>query len=287
MTQPQTIQSNVLIFDSMELLLKDIITKYKNDSAINYVLDQIIAMHSNCFESKNAWNPRAPWNKDGSPYYPGVIIDITDRLEVIGFLNIARNKKDGNKIEIYNLCVNPKYRNKNVSGRMLNALPKDTEYYLQVLFKNKPAYYAYSKYFFCDFLGIGRLSYSDQIGFIMGGMVNNQCSEDQKNTIRDMMDKISQLIQIIEERTGGKFDNYFQHYMANKGTYDFINKQRDLVVNVYRLREPTKIQLSQDILRVLEFGNPTNPKNPMWVNLMFIDNNIFTLINNFLNKNLI
>jgi ribosomal protein S18 acetylase RimI-like enzyme len=266
--QPQQQTINVFRFDDIKALIGQVC---RTQAECGKVINDIRTMHKVCF--KTEFNPL---EKIGGQPTGGVIAYLLPSLEVLGFLNYVNNKKDQKKLEIYNVCVNPNYQKRGIAGLLLNALQKDIEYYLQVEFGNKAAYSTYSKYFFCDFLVIGKLSHSVKVGFIMGGKVNNPCSEQKKNDIRGRMDKISTLIEIIQKITKIPFDVYFEHYFRNKETYDFINKNRDLIVEVYRLKDP-KIQLSRDVEEILKFGNPTS--NPMWINLMFIDSDIIMLMN--------
>jgi hypothetical protein len=107
-------------------------------------------------------------------------------IYVNGLLNITPSLILKNVYEIYNVCVRREQRRKGVLKKMLDVLPKDEYYMLIVMFKNHIAYKSYIKYFFCDFVGLGFLSYNDTPGFVLGGSPNIQCSRNKKRLVNKL-----------------------------------------------------------------------------------------------------
>jgi hypothetical protein len=240
-------------------------TYVQNESHAKFIEQQLINMHANCFGT-TGWNPYTNM---------GVIIDIDEKTsEIKGFLNVVESKGNKNNAEIYNVCVNPRYRNQGILGNLLKALPDTYYYYLQVLFENKVAYSAYLKYFFCDFVGIGKLSYGGNVSFILGGRVNTQCSIMKKKQWVDQLDSIAAQIQKINTKYNSTFDPFFEHYIQNRDTYDFIIQNRELISKIYNMNTD-KIILSDDVLETLRFPGIISGMNP----LFSVDPVVLKLIN--------
>jgi GNAT superfamily N-acetyltransferase len=236
---------------------------------INVIENQLIDMHANCFG-----------NSEWSPYSNmGVVIDIDEKtLEVKGFLNFFENDEDENIAEIYSVCVNPKYRNQGILGKLLYALPEEYYYYLEVLFENRNAYSAYLKYFFCDFIGIGTLSFGGEPAFILGGRVTTKCEPEKRNQLTEQLDLISNKIdQIDKEFPSIKFNEFFEHFENNFKTYKLIHEDRNLL----KLYNTDKTKLSEDVIKVLEFPDRNNKiSNP----LFDYDSDVLKLMINYDNE---
>jgi GNAT superfamily N-acetyltransferase len=236
---------------------------------INVIENQLIDMHANCF-GDSAWSPYSNM---------GVVIDIDEKtLEVKGFLNFFENDEDENIAEIYSVCVNPKYRNQGILGKLLYALPEEYYYYLEVLFENRNAYSAYLKYFFCDFIGIGSLSFGGEPAFILGGRVTTKCDEEKRKILTEKLDLISSKInQIDKEFPSVKFNGFFEHFENNLKTYKFIDENPDLL----KLYITDKSKISEDVIKVLEFPDRNNKiNNP----LFDYDSNVLELMINYDNE---
>lgn len=228
--------------------------KYIPTNQQKFIEQQLVTMHTNCFGT-TTWSPYSNM---------GVIIDIDEKtLEIKGFLNVIESKGNKNNAEIYNVCVNPNYRKQGILGKLLSALPDTYYYYLQVLFENKVAYSAYLNYFFCDFVGIGKLSYGGNVSFILGGRTNTKCDSLKKKQWVEQLDGIAKQIQSINNRYNTTFDPFFEHYIQNKNTYQFINENRELISKIYNMNTD-KIKLSDDVIQVLEFPENGRQLNPLF-----------------------
>lgn len=217
--------------------------------------EQVILMYNDCFgESINV-----------REYDMKLIIDaeyndVTDTVQVRGFLNYAE-VPNTDKAEIYNVCVHPSFRRKGILGGLLSALPKDKYYYLLVLFTNKKAYLSYLKYFFCDFVAIGRL-YKSGLGFILGGRPWTNC-DSKRNQIANVLDSVAAQIEFLESHQQ-PFEELYNHFVTHFDTYSFIYQYWDLVFQIVTLQSDM-IKLSDEIISALNFtrvftseGTPLN-----------------------------
>lgn len=240
--------------------------KYIQPDEKSFIEKQLIDMHFNCFGTSK-WSPYSNM---------GIVIDIDEKtFKVKGFLNFIENEEDENIAEIYNVCVNTEYRNQGVLGKLLYALPDTYYYYLEVLFENRNAYSAYLKYFFCDFVGIGSLSFGGDPAFILGGRVTTKCESEKRKQLTEQLDLISNKInQIDKEFPSVKFNGFFEHFENNLKTYKFIDENRNLL----KLYNTDKTKLSEDVIKVLEFPDRNNKiNNP----LFDYDSNVLELMINY------
>jgi hypothetical protein len=173
---------------------------------------QMEELHLNCFNEY--------WDANS---LMGFVVDISfeqstpEIIQINGYLSLIRNKYNPSVVEIYNVCVHPSKRRTGVLKRLFDVLDPSVYYLLAVEFFNKQAYYAYTKYFFCDFVAIGKLSHMDRATFVLGGHKSIPCSEDAKNNIRALLDKVSTEVLDIQ------IQHVYNSMIVNINEYKFLS----------------------------------------------------------------
>lgn len=181
--------------------------------SIRYLIgQQMDELHLNCFNDY--------WDANSSM---GFVVDVSfeqstpEIIQINGYLSLIHSEYNPSVVEIYNVCVHPSKRRTGVLKRLFDVLEPSVYYLLAIEFFNKQAYYAYTKYFFCDFVAIGKLSHMDRATFVLGGNKSTPCSEDAKNNIRKLLDKVS------TEALDVQIQHVYNSMIVNIKEYKFLS----------------------------------------------------------------
>ncbi len=208
------------------------------------VHQQMLDLHQNCFQQE--WNGHSP-----AVFVVDVEFDTNNPLQtffVCGYLTLLPNKTTPEISEIYDVCVHPQRRGgQGVLNRLFGLLDPNTYYLLGILIQNKSAYYAYSKHFFCNYVAIGKLSYSSEVTFLLGGRKSQPCTPEQTRQIREGLDDIASAY------TPEAIHTIFHLVAAYKSECEFLMNGHDVLEQLL-LRDPTHthIQLSDDMKTILK-----------------------------------
>ena len=211
-------------------------------------------LHQNCFDFDSQPN----MNMKG-------ILNIDENGNLRGYLNYhIINEHQG---EIYNVCVHPNYRRQGILGILLNELPSNFYYFLQVVFDNRRAYIAYTKYFFCDFIGIGVLTLNSTPSFILGGKRTSESIEhcrEKRDKIIEVFNECSTQIKVFE-KFNNPFTQMYHHFVLNVDAYVFIYNYWDLISAIIEI-DTDKINFSDDISSVIFPFEGSKVINPLLFN---------------------
>lgn len=209
-------QQNTYLFRNFKSFMNTITTIQPNIER-KEILDQIDEIFLDSFEN--------PWDKSNNSQR--IIVDFThdeNKIIINGIMSLFESDLKKGCFEIYNVCVQKDMRRKGILRRMLNVLPKEKYYYLSIEYDNKIAYLAYTKYFFVDFVGMGVLTYNNNIMFVLGGSpsIVSKNHDDIRNKIIYIFEQVASNISEY-----GIKNLYGVEYIVSKYYQDFYNFLQD------------------------------------------------------------
>lgn len=247
--------NNTMIFNNCSEFLSFVNKRYIKDVRDIYL--QISTIYKDCFTLTNNHSSPNPENTENN-------IDNIDNIDIYntsffivnftvypstypsplkiivnGFMNIFKSRLYKKRYEIYDVCVRKQSRNQGILTKMIEALPEKKYYYLQILFDNRIAYISYLRYFY-KFISIGRLSYVNNVSFVLGGYKSKRCSDSTKNKNIKLLDSVSKRVQNIH------FDEIFNDILMFKK--DFLELSDPTIT-----LNPVKINMlkNKDIVKIL------------------------------------
>ena len=242
---------NTMIFKNGSEFLSFIEKKYINDARDIYL--QISTIYKDCFiltdqSSSNATSIINDENNidiyNTSFFIVNFTVYSSIKIIINGFMNILKSKLYKKRYEIYDVCVKKQIRNQGVLTKMLEALPDKKYYYLQILFNNRIAYISYLRYFY-DFISIGRLSYVNNVSFVLGGYKSKRCSDSTKDKNIKLLDFVSKRVQDIH------FEEIFNDILIFKKDFLELSNPNitlnSIKINMLKNKDIVKILRDKDI----------------------------------------
>lgn len=212
--------------------LTDLFKSLPKEQAL-FIEEQMNSMYENCYNTKNIVSISL---QNYNPVHRWFIDIIPETLEVRGFFTLFPSKNNPKRSEIYNVCIKPVYRGQKVLQNLFSYLDKTHYYLLQVLFDNERAQRAYLNNFFCDFIGIGVLSYGGEVTFVMGGTPNTDCSQ-KKQKLLPVMKSITEKVQFLKSNNIS-IDGIYKHILQYYPIYDFYLSNYALLEAMKDLKSP-------------------------------------------------
>lgn len=232
--------NNTMIFKNCFEFLSYVKKYYKYEN----VYDQINQLYKDCFFSIIENNDVNIDIYNSSFFVVNFTMENTKKITIHGFMNIFKSKFYKKRYEIYDVCVKQQSRNQGILTKMIEILPERKYYYLQILFNNRLAYISYLRYFY-KFISIGKLSYVNNVSFILGGYKSKRCSDLKKQKNTKLLDTISKKVENLH------LDETFDFILLHKDEFLDFSKQTVCLNPIKKIilndKNISKIILDRDI----------------------------------------